>query len=104
MAVALFCGDLVSGFHRDRHLRQQCARLGSATEGELLQFLLQGSVGLLSAGEVAGGQALANLVQILEQRILAARVRASPSTAEMVAMMEVAVRELGLALQILDGG
>ena len=78
MAVFHFWGrpePTPSGFQRDRHLRQQRARLGgecSAAESELLQILLQGSVGLLSAREVAGREVLAHLAQVLEQGILGA--------------------------------
>lgn len=67
-----------------------------------MQLLLQGSVGLLSAGKVAGGEALADLVEILEQGILAARVSASASAAEMVVLVEVVAGEI--VLEILLGG
>jgi hypothetical protein len=67
-----------------------------------LQFLLQGSVGLLSAGKVAGGEALADLAEVLEQGILGVRI--STSAADM-AVMVVVGRGTALALEILlDGG
>ena len=68
-----------------------------------MQLLLQRSVGLLSAGEVAGGEALADLVEILEQGILVACVCASASAAEMVVMVEVAAGEIVLKI-LLNGG
>ena len=58
-----------SGFERDGCLSWQGPRQGSTTEGELLQFLLQRRVGLLGAGQVAGCEILADLVEVLENRI-----------------------------------
>lgn len=57
-----------SGDERDG----QVAQLGGvfAAEGELLQLLLQGGVGLLSAGEVVGRETGPELVEVLEQGTL----------------------------------
>ena len=64
-----------------------------------MQLLLQGRVGLLRGGKVAGRKTLADLVEILEQGILAAGIPAC--AAVMTVMVEVGVRDIALLLDIL---
>ena len=84
-----------SGLCRERRLGGE----GSTAERELLQLLLQGRVGLLRGGKVAGRKTLADLVEILEQGILAAGIPAC--AAVMTVMVEVGVRDIALLLDIL---
>ena len=69
-----------------------------------MQLLLQGSVGLLGAGNVAGREALADLVEVLEQGILAGWIFACASGADTMVMTGVAGRWTALALEILLDG